>query len=99
MAKLDAYTQKDLDEAAEFVLKKQNDDGERCRFLITQEKWLQALQARYPEEWNHLEKEIENAMESCQSASDYVTLGQLRDDKRIELTKRALTAIGKAPNK
>ena len=94
-----ALTQKDLDEAAEFVLKKQNDDGERCRFLITQEKWLQALQTRYPEEWNHLEKEIENAMESCQSESDYVKLGQLRNDKRIELTKRALTAIGKAPNK
>ena len=94
-----ALTQNDLDEAAEFVLKKQNDDGERCRFLITQEKWLQALQTRYPEEWNHLEKEIENAMESCQSESDYVKLGQLRNDKRIELTKRALTAIGKAPNK
>jgi len=57
-----ALTQKDLDEAAEFVLKKQNDDGERCRFLITQEKWLQALQTRYPEEWNHLQKEIENAI-------------------------------------
>ena len=94
-----ALTQKDLDEAAEFVLKKQNDDGERCRFLITQEKWLQALQTRYPEEWNHLENEIANAMESCQSESDYVKLGQLRNDKRIELTKRALTAIGKAPNK
>ena len=94
-----ALTQKDLDEAAEFVLKKQNDDGERCRFLITQEKWLQALQTRYPEEWNHLEKEIENAIESCQSGSDYEKLAQLRSDKRIELTKRALTAIGKAPNK
>ena len=94
-----ALTQKDLDEAAEFVLKKQNDDGERCRFLITQEKWLQALQTRYPEEWNHLEKEIENAIESCQSGSDYEKLAQLRSDKRIELTKRALTAIGKAPNR
>ena len=94
-----ALTQNDLDEASEFVMKKQNDDEERCRFLITQEKWLQALQTRYPEEWNHLENEIANEIVSCQSASDYVTLGQLRDDKRIELTKRALTAIGKAPNK
>ena len=94
-----ALTQNDLDEASEFVLKKQNDDGERCRFLITQEKWLQALQTRYPEEWNHLEKEIENAIESCQSGSDYEKLAQLRSDKRIELTKRALTAIGKAPNR
>ena len=73
--------------------------GRGAVFLSHKRNGSKALQTRYPEEWNHLENEIANAMESCQSGSDYVTLAQLRNDKRTELTKRALTAIGKAPNR
>ena len=85
-----SLTQKDLDSAAEFVLQKQNDDEAKCRFLASQEKWIQYLKDNYPVEFENIEREIGEAEEDCASANDYEKLGKTREEKLIAITAWAL---------
>lgn len=54
-------TEEDLEYAKNFVLEQRNDKGKRLEFLITQEKWLEALRINYPTEMQNIETKREEA--------------------------------------
>lgn len=54
-------TEEDLEYAKNFVLAQRNDKEKCLEFLITQEKWLEALRINYPSEMQNIEAEREEA--------------------------------------
>jgi len=87
-----ALTEKDLEEAAKFVEAQQADDEKSCRFLIDKEKWIEALKANYPAEYEQVYSEIEaerNKLEietNCGYMEIDAKLDPMRKEKLIVLT-------------
>ena len=82
-------TEKDLEEAAKFVEAQQADDDASYRFLIGQEKWIEALKANYPKNFEEIDSKI--AAEQEKDDCDYTKVGQMREQMLIALTAKALT--------
>ena len=81
-------TEKDLQMAGEIVLKRRNNKEELYKFLVSQEKWREALKLNFSQKYFSLEKARNTGMQSDEV--DYTDLEKNFHDGLVALTKKAL---------
>ncbi|MBS0653326.1 MAG: hypothetical protein JSR39_07345 [Verrucomicrobia bacterium] len=83
-----ALEQKDLDQAAEFVMQQQNDEHAVCSYLASREDWINALKAQYPDRCAEIDEENYQELEAAGEDREKLDLLEANQKKRWE----ALTA-------
>lgn len=89
-------TEEDLQEAKNFVLEHRNDKEKCLQFLLSQEKWINALRINHPEEMQQIEAEREElSNQDNLDAEGYVRIQEDYNTKLVELSRKVLSQ-GKA---
>ncbi|KAG6559491.1 E3 ubiquitin-protein ligase ipaH9.8 [Candidatus Rhabdochlamydia oedothoracis] len=86
-----ALQEKDLKEAKDSVLKKQQNENECLEFLISHPKWNEALSANYREEYQAILDGREEAAE--QEVPDYISIEKTYKQELTALTRKALEPV------
>jgi hypothetical protein len=81
-------TEDDLDAAEEIVNDQLNNQDSLKDFLISQDKWIEALEKNYPQEMEELEKAKELAMDG--EDPDYVGIDVAYKQGVLDLTSKAV---------
>lgn len=84
-------TEQDLQEAKNFVLEHRNNKEKQLQFLLSQEKWMEALRINYPEKMEQMEAERQHlASQDNLDGEDYSKIQEAYNAKLLDLSKAIL---------
>lgn len=85
-------SEEDLQTAKHFVLEHRNDKEKCLEFLLSQEKWIEALRINYPEEMQQIEVRREELSNRDNLDSEgYTRIQEEYNTKLIELSRKVLS--------
>ena len=85
-------TQNDLDRAEEVVNSQLVNEEALREFLITQEKWVEALERNYSEETALLKQKRDKDLDKSTTTKDDIAAGKAYEQGIIDLSKKALSS-------
>lgn len=90
--KCSGVMQEDLERAEKFVIEHRSDKEKCLQFLVSQEKWIQALKINYPEEMQQIQlRRQELSNQDNLDLEDYDRIQEEYDTKLVDLSRKVLS--------